>query len=38
MFIYNDNQIETDAQGYLLDHTQWEKGMMQSSPKEKGLS
>ncbi|EAQ51650.1 TusE/DsrC/DsvC family sulfur relay protein [Vibrio sp. MED222] len=27
MFEYNGKQIETDAQGYLLDYTQWEEGM-----------
>ncbi|MGR5470551.1 sulfurtransferase tusE, partial [Vibrio astriarenae] len=24
MVVYNGKEIETDAQGYLLDYTQWE--------------
>ncbi|NCO46939.1 MAG: TusE/DsrC/DsvC family sulfur relay protein, partial [Vibrio sp.] len=26
MFEYNGKTVETDAQGYLLDHAQWEEG------------
>ncbi|WP_047044393.1 TusE/DsrC/DsvC family sulfur relay protein [Vibrio mexicanus] len=37
MFTYNDKQIETDAQGYLLDHTQWEEGMMEIIAHEEGI-
>jgi len=28
MFEYKGKTIQTDAQGYLLDHTQWEEGMI----------
>ncbi|MBU2898848.1 TusE/DsrC/DsvC family sulfur relay protein [Vibrio hepatarius] len=28
MFEYKGKTILTDAQGYLLDHTQWEEGMI----------
>lgn len=28
MFIYKDNKIETDAQGYLINHLDWEEGMV----------
>ena len=44
MFEYNGKQIETDAQGYLLDYTQWEEGMIEIlaqvrelDPKKEGL-
>ncbi len=35
MFVYNGKEIETDAQGYLLDHTQWEEGMIELLAKKK---
>ncbi|MGF1755102.1 TusE/DsrC/DsvC family sulfur relay protein [Vibrio makurazakiensis] len=37
MLEYNGTQIETDAQGYLLDHTQWEEGMISVLAKEEGI-
>ncbi|AXY01019.1 MULTISPECIES: TusE/DsrC/DsvC family sulfur relay protein [Vibrio] len=37
MFVYNGKQIETDAQGYLLDHTQWEEGMIELLAKEEEI-
>ncbi|GAJ70799.1 LOW QUALITY PROTEIN: tRNA 2-thiouridine synthesizing protein E [Vibrio sp. JCM 18904] len=37
MFVYNGKEIETDAQGYLLDHTQWEEGMIELLAKEEDI-
>lgn len=37
MFVYNGKEIETDAQGYLLDHTQWEEGMIELLAKEEEI-
>lgn len=37
MFVYNGKEIETDAQGYLLDHTQWEEGMIELLAEEEGI-
>lgn len=37
MFEYNGKQIETDAQGYLLDHTQWEEGMIEILAQQEGI-
>ncbi|MBL4829370.1 MAG: TusE/DsrC/DsvC family sulfur relay protein [Aliivibrio sp.] len=28
MFVFNDKEIETDAQGYLKDFNNWEEGMI----------
>ncbi|EGU39534.1 dissimilatory sulfite reductase, gamma subunit [Vibrio ichthyoenteri ATCC 700023] len=38
MFEYNGIQIETDAQGYLLDHTQWEEGMIEVLAEQEGIT
>lgn len=38
MFEYNGKSIETDAQGYLLDYTLWEEGMIDMLAKEEGLT
>ncbi|MCG6214263.1 TusE/DsrC/DsvC family sulfur relay protein [Vibrio furnissii] len=38
MFEYNGKSIETDAQGYLLDYTLWEEGMIDMLAKEEGLA
>jgi tRNA 2-thiouridine synthesizing protein E len=37
MFEYNGKQIETDAQGYLLDFTLWEEGMIQVLAEQEGI-
>ncbi|WP_072669192.1 TusE/DsrC/DsvC family sulfur relay protein [Vibrio injensis] len=37
MFDYNGKNIATDAQGYLLDHTLWEEGMIEILAKEEGI-
>ena len=37
MFVYNGKEIETDAQGYLLDHTQWEEGMIELLAKDEEI-
>ncbi|MGC9421533.1 MULTISPECIES: TusE/DsrC/DsvC family sulfur relay protein [Vibrio] len=37
MFEYNGKSIETDSQGYLLDHTVWEEGMIPHLAKEEGI-
>lgn len=37
MFVYNGKEIKTDAQGYLLDHTQWEEGMIELLAKEEEI-
>lgn len=38
MFEYNGKTIETDSQGYLLDHTVWEEGMMAILAEEEGIT
>ncbi|MGC9401333.1 TusE/DsrC/DsvC family sulfur relay protein [Vibrio genomosp. F10] len=37
MFIFNDKEIQTDAQGYLLNHSDWEEGMITILAKEEGI-
>ncbi|WP_114764484.1 TusE/DsrC/DsvC family sulfur relay protein [Vibrio rhodolitus] len=37
MFEYKGKQIETDAQGYLLDHTQWDEGMIEVLAQQEGI-
>lgn len=37
MLEYHDKIIETDAEGYLLDYTQWEAGMVELLAKEEGI-
>ncbi|MEZ9233421.1 TusE/DsrC/DsvC family sulfur relay protein [Vibrio amylolyticus] len=37
MFIYNGNEIQTDAQGYLLNYTDWEEGMIQALANDEGI-
>ncbi|MCG3732005.1 TusE/DsrC/DsvC family sulfur relay protein [Vibrio cincinnatiensis] len=37
MFEYNGKTVETDSQGYLLDHTIWEEGMIGPLAKEEGI-
>ena len=37
MFEYNGKTIETDAQGYLLDYTQWEEGMIPILAQQEGI-
>ncbi|EKO3417427.1 TusE/DsrC/DsvC family sulfur relay protein [Vibrio fluvialis] len=38
MFEYNGKSIETDTQGYLLDYTLWEEGMIDILAKDEGLT
>ncbi|EME3968943.1 TusE/DsrC/DsvC family sulfur relay protein [Vibrio fluvialis] len=38
MFEYNGKSIETDAQGYLLDYTLWEEGMIDILAQDEGLT
>ncbi|MDN3610093.1 TusE/DsrC/DsvC family sulfur relay protein [Vibrio ostreicida] len=38
MFEYNGKQIETDSQGYLLDHQQWEEGMIAILAKQEAIT
>ncbi|MCG3728472.1 TusE/DsrC/DsvC family sulfur relay protein [Vibrio cincinnatiensis] len=38
MFEYNGKTIDTDSQGYLLDHTVWEEGMIPVLAKEEGIT
>lgn len=38
MFEYHGKMIETDAQGYLLDSTLWEEGMIEILASEEGLT
>ncbi|QXO18812.1 MULTISPECIES: TusE/DsrC/DsvC family sulfur relay protein [Vibrio] len=38
MFEYNGKTIDTDAQGYLLDYTVWEEGMIDILAKEEGIT
>ncbi|WP_428775791.1 TusE/DsrC/DsvC family sulfur relay protein [Vibrio sp.] len=37
MFEYKGQQIETDAQGYLLDYTQWDEGMIAVLAEQEGI-
>ncbi|MEZ8823741.1 TusE/DsrC/DsvC family sulfur relay protein [Vibrio amylolyticus] len=37
MFIYNGNEIQTDAQGYLLNYTDWDEGMIQALANDEGI-
>ncbi|SDG95240.1 tRNA 2-thiouridine synthesizing protein E [Vibrio xiamenensis] len=37
MFEYKGKSIETDKQGYLLDYTQWEEGMIETLATQEGI-
>lgn len=37
MFEYNGKTIETDAEGYLLNHQDWEQGMIEVLAAEEGI-
>ena len=37
MFEYKGNNIETDSQGYLLDHSQWDQGMIEVLANREGI-
>ena len=37
MFQYNDKTIATDPQGYLLNHHDWEEGMIPILAEEEGI-
>lgn len=37
MFEFNGKTIETDNEGYLLDSTQWEEGMMDILAQQEGI-
>ena len=37
MFKYKGNNIETDSQGYLLDHSQWDQGMIEVLASREGI-
>ena len=37
MFEYNGKQIETDAEGYLLNFDDWEEGMVDILASEEGI-
>ena len=37
MFEYKGNNIETDSQGYLLDHSQWDQGMIEVLASREGI-
>ncbi len=37
MFEFNGKQIETDAQGYLINHTDWEEGMITILAEDEGI-
>ncbi len=37
MFEYNGKQIETDAEGYLLNFDEWEQGMIDILAAEEGI-
>ncbi len=37
MFEYNGQQIETDSEGYLKDHTQWDEGMIPLLAQQEGI-
>ncbi|SHF19593.1 TusE/DsrC/DsvC family sulfur relay protein [Vibrio gazogenes] len=37
MFEYHGQMIETDSEGYLLDHTQWQEGMIPQLAEAEGI-
>ncbi|NLS12531.1 TusE/DsrC/DsvC family sulfur relay protein [Vibrio sp. SM6] len=37
MLIYNGKEIATDAQGYLLNHSEWDEGMMEILAQAEGI-
>lgn len=37
MYLFNDHTIETDKEGYLLDHTQWEEGLVPVIAQDEGI-
>lgn len=37
MFDYNGTQIETDSEGYLLDFSQWDEGMISVLAEQEGI-
>ncbi|GAM59456.1 tRNA 2-thiouridine synthesizing protein E [Vibrio ishigakensis] len=37
MFEYQGKQIETDAEGYLLNYQEWEEGMISVLAEEEGI-
>ncbi|ASA54383.1 TusE/DsrC/DsvC family sulfur relay protein [Vibrio gazogenes] len=37
MFEYHGQMIETDSEGYLLDHTQWQEGMIPLLAEAEGI-
>lgn len=37
MYQYNNQTIETDKEGYLLDHTQWEEGLVPLIAQDEGI-
>ncbi|OIQ26396.1 TusE/DsrC/DsvC family sulfur relay protein [uncultured Vibrio sp.] len=37
MFIYNDTEIQTDAQGYLLNYQDWEEGMIEILAEDEAI-
>ncbi|MCG9658926.1 TusE/DsrC/DsvC family sulfur relay protein [Vibrio mediterranei] len=37
MFEFNGKAIETDAEGYLLDHQDWEPAMIETLAQEEGI-
>ncbi|MGL6260457.1 TusE/DsrC/DsvC family sulfur relay protein [Vibrio sp. WXL103] len=37
MFVYKDKSIETDAQGYLLNHKDWEPEMIETLAEMEGI-
>ncbi|GAL16413.1 tRNA 2-thiouridine synthesizing protein E [Vibrio astriarenae] len=37
MFVFKEKQIETDAQGYLLNHKDWEPEMINILAEQEGI-
>ncbi|CAM4410480.1 TusE/DsrC/DsvC family sulfur relay protein [Vibrio agarivorans] len=37
MFVFKEKQIETDAQGYLLNHTDWQPEMIEVLAEMEGI-
>ena len=37
MFEYKGINVETDSQGYLLDHSQWDQGMIEVLANREGI-
>ncbi len=37
MFIYNNQEIATDAEGYLLNYQQWDEGMIPLLAQQEGI-